>query len=1290
MDRIEFDMSQNKKQLRMKKEDKSEMELIRRWHVKIYNIYVTPLKDKIDPFIQFTIGGDFSIAVFQRKGGESYKIAKGERGFSEKTEVIESIEPLNRAPFDKVIDIEMRMSYAMICAQKLMIEVWDHNSFFMNYILGYHTINLIDIVDGDKNQSYEITRKESKKRAVQVATVDFKCIFQEIWDFKLNFINWKAGPIVELKKGKKDDDPKILHSQLMIEMDDKRIINGHNKAYSDISEDPTSPIWSEFTGAILFRGTCYDLENAEVILTLYDVTSIISRKINTKTVVLSGIFDFERIKSNFTLTNDNNDKFTSKVEGFVMIDQKIKYKQTGLVVSLYSKKKYLCVSVMRADGIRPLESRGIVNSYISVEWSGQAQKTRTVIENNNPVFNETLYFEIPFPTEWLEDPTKYMQKLNEEFVTKNEVIFNLMTEGDDNTYDNLGTGTFHLSDIKTAGEKTQRKYYAEDLKKDKIYSTRLFVGKCKLISAFSQSNSTNLNFEAWFLDDFPDIIDFGEKKKESEKEDVVPTDLLPYFQKSKTYFLDRFFDELKGRMAQATFQAKDRCDTEKFFRVEDQYKKYHFLPYYLGIITPPEEVFSKEDQEKNKCFHDYNLKTLDEVAHYVHCFPYNSEKADDIWVSPDYMLKTRKGDIESHAILCACLMMGLGEYHPKRIEDKINTKGNIITSLNNSITPTAGNNSTPSTATPSVLETTQTSIGTKTSTAKGNTPTANGNTTDGKVNNDKKEKSDKAYHPYENRVFVCVGKLKVYKSVHIWIMTIDDEYKGVYFWDPQAGLKYELPGRVDDPDKLKNFLDGKFADYESLRNNRVTKNKVKMDEIKEEEEEKNSLMEESTNSQKNYYNDRKIPGFNDSYEGAIAYRKGNNEDTLDNILDDNNYRIHTNFKLAGAKNAASNRIDIATFSQNFDERVVYKKELKENEDIKKNFNFLDDQRDKIKNKLAENKNTFSKVEYFKDKYGRDVNNEDLRLPYETLDFIFNRNNIWINLNNHDPKYMKYNIYDPERWMPFFDIRDRNNQDSSSIEGPIWTGNFDMFYSLTNFGPSFRPKTVNKMRENLIKEVTRGIIAARSGLNLQTRFKKKNEHINDILGRFCTFNEERALNRISKKEYDQKKEEWEIMIKQKLPKYFRMEWVNLFFNSYELESIRRQITDDLLYFYKTKQKNLMFATSAGVFPYLNQVVSVRIIIAKFYKVSEEEVNAEDLRDFKDSATNSYNIQEEQDSDNENEEEPAQKEKKIEMTKLENTPSPSPNPEELKEQETVGSETNLLVKGNDKTKTKSDRI
>ena len=63
---------------------------------------------------------------------------------------------------------------------------------------------------------------------------------------------------------------------------------------------------------------------------------------------------------------------------------------------------------------------------------------------------------------------------------------------------------------------------------------------------------------------------------------------------------------------------------------------------------------------------------------------------------------------------------------------------------------------------------------------------------------------------------------------------------------------------------------------------------------------------------------------------------------------------------------------------------------------------------------------------------------------------------------------------------------------------------------------------------------------------------------------------------------------------------------IFFNFYETEIIRREINDDLETFYNTKIKNLMFATSAKVYPYMNRILSIRIILAKFYKIPLDDI------------------------------------------------------------------------------------
>ena len=92
-----------------------------------------------------------------------------------------------------------------------------------------------------------------------------------------------------------------------------------------------------------------------------------------------------------------------------------------------------------------------------------------------------------------------------------------------------------------------------------------------------------------------------------------------------------------------------------------------------------------------------------------------------------------------------------------------------------------------------------------------------------------------------------------------------------------------------------------------------------------------------------------------------------------------------------------------------------------------------------------------------------------------------------------------------------------------------------------------------------------------------------------------------------------------------------------FNFYDLEKIRKNIDEDLKSFYGRKEKNCLFATSGKIYPYHNNIVSLRVIIAVFFKIPEYEVSTEDLEDYRESMKEADQpIQEEEDSDDEEEE------------------------------------------------------
>jgi len=1195
--RIEYDMRNNKKEIRLKLKDKIEMEKMRRWEVKIYNVYITPMREMLDPFIQFTVGGDYSVQVFSNKKGDSYKVPSGMRGFADKTEVLRNVDALERKPFDRIITTEVRMSYSMINSQKMMVELWDYNTLWMNTIMGYSTVNLIDVVNGNMCVSVDISKKIKKRKRPQIqASIDFKCIFQEIWDYKINFLNWRCENILSPRQQKdpKADKPNL---QISIELENRAPLQPNSLTKSEVLKNCLAPQFSNFDEVLLYRGTSLQLENENLVIKLIAHKLLYSQLLSTKTVNLQGILEFERIKTDFPMVDPiSKDKYNVKLEGSLSIDCEAKYEQTGDNTTLISTKKYMCINIQRVENIRPAETRGIVDSFISVEYSGISMRTRTVKENNNPTFNEVLYFMIPLKEEYLKDIDKYTQKINEEFANKNEVVFNLMIEGDDNTYDNLGISHFHLSELKTSGNATTKQYFADDLKKNKRYVTRVYTGKLKLLSAFSLSNNTFVNFEAWFLDDFPDTIDFGQKKGPNEIGDKIPLELSPFLgnTKEKDFFYEKFKKQISYLFRQYTnYSYKERS----FFEVYqmDQYKVYHLLPYYLSSISLPNKNFTLSEVSSNPLFFDYNLTSLDEIAHYVRCFSINLESKGEVWSSPNYMVKIRKGGVEDHAILMACLMMGLKVIKKAEISKEAIAEG-----------------MTPVTKT----EKTNTNTNNPKNENKTNTP-LEGTTKTGK---EKIENLVTDIFPYENRVFVCIGKLKYTRNRHVWVMTIGDDYRDVTFWDSKLNLKFNLFGRIDEPEKLRNFLLMNYADYDAIKQG-ITDGK---DEEEEEEE-----SEESIKKDKNDFEDKVLPFQNDS--AIIKYEE---DDYKDNILNEHDILLQNyedaliNEKNKNLKQALPVQAD------------EYMLLGKDEEGGKKKISFLEQQRQEMEAKLqAESDQFFLPVDEFKDRSGKTVTHT--ALPYATLDIIFNKNNIFANRQYHDPAHIKYNLYQKKEWIPYCHLK----------EEKIWRNKFQNFYSMMNFGSAISPGLIVKMTNALVKEVRVGIAAARSGMNLQTRFKKKNEQVNLILRNYLDLIEDLALARISDKKFKVLRFDWKEAIKTKIPKFYRMEAKTLYYNYYDLEGIRRNMTEDIETFFNSKIKNLMFATSGKVYPYINQVVSIRIILAKFYRIAEEDILPEHLKEYKeDMAQREQAIKEEEDSfDDEMEEEEATAKAKEELTK-----------------------------------------
>lgn len=107
------------------------------------------------------------------------------------------------------------------------------------------------------------------------------------------------------------------------------------------------------------------------------------------------------------------------------------------------------------------------------------------------------------------------------------------------------------------------------------------------------------------------------------------------------------------------------------------------------------------------------------------------------------------------------------------------------------------------------------------------------------------------------------------------------------------------------------------------------------------------------------------------------------------------------------------------------------------------------------------------------------------LPYKTIDIIFNKRNIWMNLQHHNPAGIFYDIWDRDRWFPVIEV----SRDPEKIN--INHSDIPAFYSFKNFCPPFIDDELIIMKKNILKSLSNGIKLTRNQKNQSTTIKKVN-------------------------------------------------------------------------------------------------------------------------------------------------------------------------------------------------------
>ena len=81
-------------------------------------------------------------------------------------------------------------------SERLHVEVWDNENWCLNAWTAYNSIPFVDIVDGKMEHEIKCyPYDEHFKPGKLVATVNLMVKLSEIWDFNLEFMDWKTSSL---------------------------------------------------------------------------------------------------------------------------------------------------------------------------------------------------------------------------------------------------------------------------------------------------------------------------------------------------------------------------------------------------------------------------------------------------------------------------------------------------------------------------------------------------------------------------------------------------------------------------------------------------------------------------------------------------------------------------------------------------------------------------------------------------------------------------------------------------------------------------------------------------------------------------------------------------------------------------------------------------------------------------------------------------------------------------------------------------------------------------------------
>jgi hypothetical protein len=414
----------------------------RTWHVQISNIKFDNNFEQKDPFIRFNIGWDFELRKVKSKGPRKkdkdgkllpreYKwVPKGTMGKEWYTNAVDNVSRGRVAEYHMDLDYvaKRQWSYFDLYDKCVHVEVWDKETLLPNQFIARTRIPMVQIATGEMAMEFPVFRKEKiKKRMVDIEVGRVSCtfVFQEVCDYSLKFVNWGGKlrrqflpnetqnvnrPFVEIRVEKKGQFPHV--------MPDLFPPIARSRAEDVFYEPQDKIIFPDFKSIPLLRikGTRIALEQKSLSLSVYDKTGFLP---GSKVLIGSGKMPLRGASGGRTMNSrlcwdrphslgkqdSESQNETGEIFGTVDVFCKSsplwrEFAQTGELkpseLRVYGPYWYcyLGITIVEARNLVAADDSGTSDPYFTVEWAGMKQRTRIIMENCNPIFEETLYFHI--------------------------------------------------------------------------------------------------------------------------------------------------------------------------------------------------------------------------------------------------------------------------------------------------------------------------------------------------------------------------------------------------------------------------------------------------------------------------------------------------------------------------------------------------------------------------------------------------------------------------------------------------------------------------------------------------------------------------------------------------------------------------------------------------------------------------------------------------------------------------------------------------------------------------------